>query len=236
MATAASSSAVKIKGGTFAESTHSYFSTEGILVPSVTQTLAAIGLVDFSRVKPSVLERKRNIGIAVHAATEYIDTPEKGELNWDSVATEAVGFVLAYESFCEQTGFRPTVIEHGGIAVVNSMAFGYRIDRFGTIGKGDNRASVILDIKCGCSEGVSWPLQLAGYAMIPDLPKPVGVPEHLRVALQLKKDGTFKTFSYDSKYDARLFLSALSLTHYKMLRKIEIPRVPDDIEEGLEDE
>lgn len=228
---------IKVIGGTFREEGHSYFDEKGIQVPSVTQVLASVGLVDFSRVKPEVLLKKRNIGLKVHAAAEFLDTPEKGELRYETITEDFLGYVMAYEQFCEETKFRPfpEYVERSGIHVVHGMPFGYRIDRVGEISVGAKRVPIILEIKCGYKEEIAWPLQLAAYGMTP-LPKlTMGFVVYERVALQLKKDARFKVFRYEDKYDERHFLSALSLTHYKMRAKISLPDVPEDIGED-EDE
>jgi len=227
---------VNIVGGTFTEENHAYHDARGMRVPSVTQALASVGLVDFSRVRKEVLDRKRLIGTAVHSCCEYIDTPGAGELDWDTVDEAAVGYVLAFERFVEESGFQvyPGYVEKAGIHVVHNLAFGYRIDRAGTIRVNGHRLSVLLEIKCGVKAEPTWPLQLAAYGLTP-LPPPEGAPTFKRVALQLRKDATFKLFPYDDPNDARHFLSALSLTHFKMaVAKVEPPDIPDDVD--MEDE
>lgn len=239
-ATVQATIADKIVNGTFCEreesgASHVYRDDKGIRVPSATQVLAFIGLVDFSRVKPEVLERKRQIGTAVHAACEYIDGPNGDELDWDTVDPSALPYILAYENFCKTVKFVSHSVEQAGIGCSYGMKYGYRIDRIGEI----EGYPAIVEIKCGYKEECSWPLQLAGYELsAPKLdPAKTRLKKYLRVAAQLKKDGRFKVCGpYDKATDSRHFLSAVSLSWFKINSKFSIPNVPDEIGEEEDDE
>lgn len=235
------SPAIQIENGTFCEDGHIYRNTQKIRVPSSTQVLAFVGLVDFSRVSFETLKRKRQIGLAVHAACEFIDTPEKGELDWEFVDEACVPYILAYEKFCREMQFKPVLVEKAGVSKSFGMEFGYRVDRVGTVGDG---IPAIIELKCGYKEEISWPLQLASYELtLPKLPAPElfkGVKvdpkykSYLRVAVQLKKDASFRAHSYEKPSDQKHFLSALSLTWFKMNSKIALPDIPDDA--GIDEE
>ena len=223
---------IEIKDGTFCEQeegglAHVYRNAQGLRVPSVTQALAFVGLVDFSRVNPDVLQRKRLIGIAVHAACEYIDSPEKGgDLDWGTVHPDVVPYVLAYEKFCSEVKFQVQAVEEAGICKAFGMEFGYRIDRRGVFADG---MPAIVELKCGYKEEVSWPLQLGAYT----LPSPKlttgKYKEYFRLAVQLRKDASYKVHSYEKPSDQRHFLSCLSITWLKMNHKFQLPQVPDEI-------
>lgn len=60
----------------FDEATHTY-TASGVVVPSVTQILAPLN--DLSFIKPEVLQYKRDLGTAVHKATELYDMGELDE-------------------------------------------------------------------------------------------------------------------------------------------------------------
>lgn len=219
-----------IKDGTFCEQeesglAHVYRNLKGMRVPSVTQTLAFVGLVDFSRVAPDVLQRKRLIGLAVHAACEFIDSPEKGELDWDTVDPLAVPYVIAYENFCSEMGFKAEATEEASVCTVYGMQFGCRIDARGTLGSG---IPVIVERKCAYKEEISWPLQLAAQELAS--PKLTGTyKNYLRIAVQLKKNGQYKVCGpYEKPTDQKHFLSALSLTWFKMNSRLALPNIPDD--------
>lgn len=226
---------VKIKDGTFCEAeasglSHVYRNTDGLRVPSVTQALAFVGLVDFSRVAPDVLRRKRMIGIAVHSACEFIDSPDKGELDWDTVDPAAVPYILAYEKFCREMEFKVEAIEEAGIGKAFGMEFGYRIDRRGVFGNG---LPVIVELKCGYKEEVSWPLQLGAYELVS--PKLTGkYKNYHRIAVQLKKDASFRAHGYQKPTDQKHFLSALSLTWFKLNHQFALPEVPEGF--GVDEE
>lgn len=225
---------VIIKDGTFCEQEesglqHVYRNISGLRVPSATQTLAFVGLVDFSRVAPDVLQRKRLIGIAVHAACEYIDSPEKGELDWDTVDPAVVPFVIAYENFCSDMRFKAEVTEEASVFTAFGMQFGCRIDARGTLGDG---IPAIVERKCAYKEEISWPLQLAAQELVsPKLdPAKIKYKNYLKLAVQLKKNGQYKICGpYEKPTDQRHFLSALSLTWLKMNSHMQLPNIPDDM-------
>ena len=224
---------VIIKDGTFCEQeenglSHVYRNVSGLRVPSATQALAFVGLVDFSRVAPDVLQRKRLIGIATHAACEFIDSPEKGELDWGTVDEAVVPYVIAYENFCSEMQFKAEAIEEAGVGKVFGMEVGYRIDRRGMLGG----IPAIVEIKTAYKEEVSWPLQLAAYEMFsPKLdPKKTTYKNYLRLAVQLKKNGQYKVCGpYEKPTDQKHFLSALSLSWLKINSRFALPNIPDDI-------
>jgi len=76
-------------------------------VPSVTQCLEP--LFDWSAVPPDVLERKRQIGLALHRAIE-LDLQDRLD---ESTIDEAVrGYFQAWRAFRAECRFEPTLVEH----------------------------------------------------------------------------------------------------------------------------
>ena len=57
---------------TFVPEEHAYIQ-EGVQIPSVTQILNAVGLVDYSQIPEAILDHKAEIGTAAHAAAHYFD-------------------------------------------------------------------------------------------------------------------------------------------------------------------
>lgn len=210
----------------FDAKTHTYYA-DGVPVPSVTDCLAGAGLSDFTGVPPDVLERKRLIGTYVHAACEYVD---QDDLNPATVDPVCLPYVDAYAAFKRDTGFRPSLIEYRGVAVINGQRVGFTLDRFGEW----CGLPFIVDLKCGAQEGISWRVQIAGYELcLPfcelegTLPAPMSCG---RAAVMLKPDGTYKVFRFDgnrgahrkqweARQDFDAFRSALYLETWKRSQK-----------------
>ena len=165
---------------------------DGRPAPSVTQILKTARLSsDFSMVAADVLERKRAIGQAAHAATHYHD---EGDLVVRSVDPQVEPYLEAWRLFRAERRFQPVLLE----TVVASKVHHYigRFDRLGTVD--DNQwVYVLLDMKTGDPDagGAQW--QLAAYEaalreMVPDL-APYTI---LRWSVQLRPDGTYNLEQY----------------------------------------
>ena len=87
----------------FDPATHTYTS-EGRRVPSVTQCIDRLN--DYSMVPADLLERKRELGTAVHQATALYD---QDDLDWGSVADEVYPYLEAGSSFEMTPGSRPLI-------------------------------------------------------------------------------------------------------------------------------
>lgn len=129
----------------------------GLPVPSVTQILRMTGVsADFSQVPAETLERKRQIGQAVHAAAHYFD---EGDLVESSLAPEVIPYLEAWMRFRSDRGFVPELLE----TVVYSRVWHYigRFDRLGKLAR-ENR-TILLDLKIGDPDAAAADLQTAGY-------------------------------------------------------------------------
>lgn len=168
------------------------------VVPSVTQILQAVGIIDYSRIDNNILETAMQRGKDVHLATQFLD---ENDLNWATVGEDIKGYVTAYQKFIEISGFKPEKIE---TAVVHlEYKYAGTLDRVGTL----DGHSVILDIKTGSMP--AWTgIQLAAYAACLS-------GSYQRVGLQLNQDGTFKITTFTNPNDFNLFLSALSIYNWK---------------------
>ena len=82
------------------EERHEY-AIDGVLRPSVTQTLKDAGLT----YDQWYTEEARLRGKAVHAACQLLD---EDDLDWDSVLPEYRGYVTAWERFKRDSGFQIT--------------------------------------------------------------------------------------------------------------------------------
>lgn len=180
----------------FDAETHKYF-IQDVCVPSVTQVLKECGIID----DRFYTEEARERGKAVHLATQLLD---EDDLDWDSLDPSLEGYVRAYERFKTESGFVPVLIEE---RVYNPVSmYAGTLDRTGYFSNIKNKT--LIDIKSGAPE--PWAaIQTAAY-------------EHCllqrfsRHALQLKPDGTYRLSpQYRDPNDIKLFLSALSIVHWK---------------------
>lgn len=202
---------VQIQGGTFEELGHVYRDPRGQEVPSVTQILDSCGLVDFSNVPGDTLERKRQIGDAVHFATRLDD---QDDLDPFSVGEETAPYLIAYQRFRDDVGFvpEPEWIEKGFIHSVHGMTYAGTVDRIGKFANSRIKHRVLLELKCAFTEEAAWKIQMAGYELA--VPKAQG--EHIaRVVVQLKKDGSFKLYLYENPRDSDIFKICLSLVCWR---------------------
>jgi hypothetical protein len=211
---------MSVTGFSFDEAAHLYTS-DGVVVPSVTQILSECGLIDYSGVSQDVLEKKRVIGSYVHIASQFID---EGDIDWKSIDATLKGYLEAYDKFKTQTGFIPILVEHRGVASLNGSRYGWTIDRYGLL----NGKPAVIELKCTAAEEKSWKVQLAGYTLALEQERPkywTAAKLVQRVGLQLKPDGRYKCYPYSDKniypncdLDFAAFTSALFLTTYKRLK------------------
>ena len=81
------------------------YCVDGRPVPSCTQVLSAVGILpSFSMVDKVLLERKRQIGVALHAALHYL---QQGDLDESTVDERVKPRLDAYRLFVADTGFNP---------------------------------------------------------------------------------------------------------------------------------
>jgi hypothetical protein len=215
---------------------HEYF-WNGVRVPSVTEILEDVGIVDYSSIPFGVREMALQRGSDVHTATHYDD---ENDLEFDEelwlanpigyereyqrsgqgVAPTRAGYVAAWRKFRRETGFVPELIEHQGY----NKAYGFAgtLDRMGTAPTAgrtestvfESTADMLLDIKCG--DAPAWTrLQLAAYASFFQSPR-----RFTRIAVELHKDNTYRLFRWEGKdwqADFNAFVACLMV--YQMKRE-----------------
>lgn len=189
----------------FDAETHTY-KIKGRQVPSVTQILGDMGLVDTNWLAES--GRKR--GTMVAAATQLFDqgkTIVYGRFPDIVSENDLRGYVHAWDTFKAIASFLVTGIE---LAVCNEThGYAGTLDRLGVCA-GKYRA--IVDIKTGGAMP-SYPLQTAGYANCLE-------GYHRRYGVTLRKDGTYRVKEHKGRDDRNLFLAAVSLWHWKERNKL----------------
>lgn len=196
----------------FDEATHTY-TVDGVVVPSVTQILSGACLYDFSMVAPDVLERKRQIGTAVHKA---IELSLAGDLDEDWLPAAWAGYFRAWQKFVADTGITDADIGPGeGPMYHTGFRYAGTPDRQIYL---DKRWAV-LDLKTTAELHPAVGLQLAAYQELindspaNDMPHTLQIKD--RYALQLKENGTYRLEQYKDKSDWQVFLSLLTVANWK---------------------
>jgi hypothetical protein len=182
----------------FEESSHTYRDADGPL-HSVSKICASLG-DEFKYVKKDVLEYAATRGTHVHSACELFD---KGTLDFDSLDEVIKPYVEGYINFIEQSNFEVLYVEKQ--IVDHVRRFAGRLDRVGKVGN----QWYVLDIKTAGSLSPTVGLQLAAYqSCLSPIP-------YKRVALHLKKDGTYRLVEYPDPNDLAVFYAALLVYKWK---------------------
>jgi hypothetical protein len=187
----------------FDAETHSY-TWRGKQVPSVTQVLKDTGLID----DQWYTERSRQIGQAVHLATEYDDLRKLRE---ETVSVLIRPYLDAWRKFRAETGFTPLPDGIERRIYNQSAQYAGTLDRRGTLGAGE----ILLDIKTGQPQPWhAW--QLAAYAMADIEPR-----RYRRARVQLRSDGTYRYTEFpaeDLSADYNIFHCARTAWQYQARR------------------
>lgn len=202
---------IEILGGYFSEEEHIYTDTVGTRIPSVTQVFGLLGMTDFEFIKKEVLARKSAIGVAVHTAVQYLC---EEALDWDSVADEAMPYVIGAEGWMKEQGFISESQEGQGIHEVGGMKYGFSYDHLGNMEFKGRRRKVILDLKTTVATSPTWKLQTAAYALA--APKLPAGERYLRCILQLKADGKFTPHYFEDRQDELSFQYSLYVAIWKL--------------------
>lgn len=185
---------------TFDEPSHTY-RLNGVVVPSVSQVIAPLYAGVFEAIKPDVLERKRQLGTAVHKACELDD---KGDLDEDSLTPELRPYLDAWRTF--RATHKVEVIENEKQLGHSGLRFAGTIDRILRI----DGEKWLIDLKTTAMLYPPVKVQLAGYSLL------YGEPTIRRAAMKLKDDGRFVLDeSDDPADDNRCFMGLLALHHWK---------------------
>lgn len=175
---------------------------DGRYVPNVTRILAP--LQDFDGIRREVLEHKRQIGEAVHAAIQLGLTDNLDEASIDPAIS---GYLLAWDSFRAQNKFECFLSER----MVYSGKYRYAgtLDLVGMVS--DREA--LLDVKCTAGINPSVGLQTAAYLHAASEDGLIRSSAR-RYALQLDQDGTYRLEPFTDKTDFAVFLSLLSVHNW----------------------
>jgi len=209
---------------TFESTAHAY-TLDDVRVPSVTGVLKASGLIDFSRIPPSILSAARDRGTAVHKAAHYW---LEGDLDVEEFST----------TFPEYAGYLQSLIALFGSGRLTTVACERRIAsrRYQYAGTADwfgefDGVGAILDWATGAPLDVSKDIQLSAYEGAAREWAACGEDRLLaeffrthplvkRVAVRLQKDGRLpKLEPYDDPRHFRQFTTLLAAQQIVAARK-----------------
>jgi hypothetical protein len=190
----------------FDQATHTY-TLDGAVLPSVTQVLQDVGIINYSFIPDAAREHYMQRGTAVHVATHYDDD---GDLKDATVSAEIRPYLMAWRKFRAESLFTPILIEHRWFN--RTWQFAGCLDRLGTFSL-SMESNVLLDIKSGKSP--DWVrYQLAAYASFFESPA-----RYRRIAVELHEDGTYEIKPEfpcrELRDDLQVFLSALTVYRAK---------------------
>lgn len=188
---------------TLDETTHTYTTPDGQVVPSVTQILADVGLIDCQWFTDQATFR----GTFVHEATALDD---RDDLDDDQLSDSLGGYVEAWRAFRRES--------KAAILSIEERVFNPTLAYAGTL---DRRVMFrgcewVIDIKTGGS--LRWhALQTAAYASCVSAgPRHLSLPGPLkRATVHLRPNGRYSFLAHDDFQDFRLFEAAVALYHFK---------------------
>lgn len=187
----------------FDEKAHVY-TLGGQRLPGVTEILKGLGIIDYRWAQERDLIR----GQAVHLACKYL---AENCLDWTSVDPSIRGYVEAYQKFLKDTSFLPQVCEKPMFNLI--YRFSCTPDQIGVL----NGRDTICEIKTGSTP--PWVgLQTAAQALAY---KPDGWMKVDRVCLELRADGSNRLTECLDLSDGGVFLSAVSVFTWKLIKGIE---------------
>ena len=185
---------------------HQYRDSQGRVVPSVTQILAASGLCDFSFVEEEVRVRSMQRGSSVHWMLQLED---EGALSYRRVPISLRPYRKAYLAWKWASGFFPEMIEQ---QFISHFGFAGTLDRYGKLpstGMFPAGSAAIVDFKTG--EIQDWVrYQLAAYSTRVH-GHPAMARTLRRIALALRADGTYQVKEFPAaswEHDFSVFMEA----------------------------
>lgn len=198
----------------FEAESHTYTTTDGVVVPSVTQVLGDMSAAEYRFVPRDVMERAAALGTAVHA---MIDLEIRRELDEPAMHPDLLPYLGQYREFVQWSGFKCLLSE----ARVYSARHGFAgtLDLFGEI----NGELVLIDAKRCARVPVTAGPQTAGYEIAlrdcrPDLTCG-DVLKIKRYALHMTPIN-WRLVPFNDPNDKRVFLAALTVRNFKFAHKL----------------
>jgi hypothetical protein len=203
---------------TFDEAAHQYF-WNGAPVPNVTRIIGH--LTDYSHIPADRLEIARQEGVAVHRMAElhFHNDLDLAGLYSDPGRVWLAPHYEALMRFIDETGFECWAAEkrmyHLGLGYAGTPDLIGLAKKLTTI-----KGPALFDIKRSFFGGPAIGLQLVGYRRTwndveAKKDKSIRIPDGNRLALQLRKDGTYRIQQFEDVDDDVAFLACLQQHHWR---------------------
>jgi hypothetical protein len=186
---------------TFSEADHAY-RLDGQLLPSVTQVLSGVGLIDVRWFSDAAAWR----GSVVHRICQFDD---EGCLKESSVDPGAAGYLAAWRA--AKRDLRMEILQIEQRQYHSLLRYAGTPDRIVRLANGD---LAIIDLKTGAA--AKWhPVQLVGYSNFFQLAR-----RYRRFTVRLSADGRYVATEYFAatyNHDWSAFQGALALHNWRTL-------------------
>lgn len=183
----------------FDPETHIY-TLDGVQIPSVTQILSGVGMVD----NRYFTEEARVRGTYVHRATEFIDS---GSLDWDALDPMLLPYCEAYQAFIEDK--RPEILLSEEPMYHAQHLYAGTLDRIIVM----DGITALIDIKTGVPNRATA-IQVAAYRELVRVNRDTVLTKCF--SLHLRDDGTYRmSFIENLRQNFSIFLAALTVERYK---------------------
>ena len=192
---------------TYNEETHTY-TLNGVELPSVTQIITSIGLVDYSMISKDLLDYKADIGRKVHKTIEYHDN---NELDDSELHPLLKNYLEQWKKF--KKDFRFHIVESEIKTFHPVYKYAGTVDKLGRI----DDYYVIVDIKSG-GASPSHSIQTSAYKEM--IEKNMKIKVRKRYAVYLTEENYTVVEHKDN--DLGVFLAALSIYNWKKKNKLTI--------------
>ena len=183
--------------------------------PHVTDVLSSVGMIDTTW----MTEAGRVRGTAVHLACQY---EAEGDLDPASIDPLIAPYLASYKLFRHESLTMPQVVCVEEVFVNDQYGYQGRVDIV------SEDRSCVMDIKTGTTQPATA-IQLAAYAL------------HFgawrRIAVRLRRDGTYRLDSYradEIRRDLSLFLAALSVHNWKLANGLIVTRKREEYEQPID--
>lgn len=167
------------------------FKQNGVVIPSVTQILAKVGVCDFSYVEQEKRVASMKRGSDIHWMLQLED---EGALNYRTVPKRFRGYRKAWQAFKRETGAYVLWIENSFVSKSGYAGIIDRVVSFPPMGPCSSGFNAILDIKTG--QVCEWvKFQLVAYAVQYGAMNSMSPSQAVvirRIAVRLNADGTYR--------------------------------------------
>jgi hypothetical protein len=193
-----------------------FYLLDGVRIPNVTRVTDALS--SYAGVPLDVLQRKAEIGDAVHFATELDDADD---LDDSTLPDEIRGYVEGWRKFKRDTGW---ITEASEVRVFSkTYRYAGTLDAVGYFNKLKGikpHIPAIVDKKCTFMIMPSVGPQVAAYTHAYNEMK-LGPKVTRRFAVQLRAGGDYNLHECSDPSDFSIYLSALSLLNWRVRNNLE---------------